>query len=103
MSVDYFTKVAQLYFVPKKPSLTVARAYYHGLFQKITFGSGNECKVQFRHMLHRSRIPHIFTSSNHLNATEPVERVNHNVKRILSSHFNEDPTDWVGVIHVCVP
>jgi hypothetical protein len=59
--VDYFTKVAELYPVTEKSSLTVARAFYHawicryGVPQKVTSDNGKEFASHFHHMLQAIR------------------------------------------------
>lgn len=103
--VDYFTKVAELYPVVDKSSLNVARAFFHawicryGVPENVTSDNGQEFSGDFAHMLKRLNIKHIHTSPNHPSANGTVERVNQNIKRMLTSHFNEHPTDWVE----CLP
>ena len=99
--VDYFTKVAELYPVEDKSAMTVARAFYHawicryGVPEKLTSDNGSEFQSDFTHMVQRLGIEHIYTSANHPSTNGAVERVNQTIKRMLTSHFNEHPTNWL--------
>ncbi len=97
--VDYFTKVVELSPIKEKSALTVARVFYnawvcrYGVPAKLTSDNGSEFRSDFTHMVQRLGIEHVHTSANHPNANGAVEWVNQTIKRMLTAHYNEHPTD----------
>jgi hypothetical protein len=102
--VDYFTKVAEIRPIMNKVALTVAQVFYdawicrYGAPARITSDNGTEFQSDFKHMVARLGIEHIFTSANHPSANGAVERVNQTIKRMLMTHFNEHPTNWTKTL-----
>jgi transposase InsO family protein len=79
--VDYFTKAAELLFLPDKTALSVAKVFHdgwlmrYGLLESLTSDNGTEFQGAFRHQLERFDIEHVLTSSYHPQSNGAAERL----------------------------
>jgi RNase H-like domain found in reverse transcriptase/Reverse transcriptase (RNA-dependent DNA polymerase)/Integrase zinc binding domain/PHD-finger/Integrase core domain len=101
LMVDYFTKVAEFVAVFTKEPTAIAKAFWDGWVCRygaptvITTDNGLEFETDFKHMVHRLGIKHIHTSVQHPASNGAVERLVKTLKRMLTAHFNDNPTNWL--------
>lgn len=100
LALDYFTKAAEFMVVDRKEAGDVARAVYDGWFcrygvpESVTSDNGGEFEAEFRHMLSRLQVQHVFISPGHPGSNGAVERLVRTLKTMLVRMVNDHPEHW---------
>jgi hypothetical protein len=102
--VDYFTKAAELGFLPDKQAVSTAREFHnlwlmrYGLPTWLTSDNGSEFAGAFRHQLERFGIEHVTTSAYHPQSNGAAERLVATIKSMLAAKVAGAVHNWPALL-----